>query len=126
MRARLLSFVLLGCTYALTSDAETDPLQAKVDLYLGEVGPIVAQALMPELAKYRELGNVRPFSFKIDAAGRPKEIKATSIPSTQFLDQLVIRVIRRLTFPRIPRDILAKYPEIEFRTEMGPPGLLDE
>jgi hypothetical protein len=123
MRARLVSFFLLGCAYALTSDAETDALQSKVDAYIGEVGQIVAQALMPELAQHRELGNVtKKFSFRIDATGRPFEIKATSIPSTEFLDQLVTQVIRGLKFPPIPAEILEKYKDLEFRTQMGPPG----
>src|ERR1700738_3028136 len=103
MRATLASFILLGCLCARTSDAETDALQSKVDAYIGEVGQIVAQALMPELAQRRELGNVtKKFSFRIDAAGHPNENKATSIPPTEFLDQLVTRVIRGLKFPPIP------------------------
>jgi hypothetical protein len=127
MRARLVSFILLGCAHALTSEAETDPLQPKVDAYIVVVSQIVGNALMPELAKYRELGNVtKKFSFRIDATGHPSEIRATSIPSNEFLDQLVIRVIRPLKFPRIPKDILEKYPDIEFRTEMGPPGSMDQ
>ena len=104
------------------SSAETDALQRKVDAYLDEVGQILAQALMPELAKHRDLGNVtKKFSFRIDAAGHPSEIKATSTPSTELLDRLVVRVIRGLKFPPIPKDILAKYKYLEFRTEMGPP-----
>jgi outer membrane biosynthesis protein TonB len=123
MRATLVSFILLGSAYALPSDAETDALQSKVDAYIDKVGQIVAQALMPELAKHRELGNVtKRFSFRIDAAGHPSEIKATSIPPSEFLDQLVIRVIRGLKFPRIPKEILEKYEHLEFRTEMGPPS----
>jgi len=123
MRARLITVILLGCAYAVTSDAEIDELQSRVDAYIGEVGQILAQALMPELAKYPELGNVKKrISFKIDLAGHPTEIKATSAPPTKALDELVIRVIRGLTFPRIPNDILQKYHDIEFRTEMGPPG----
>jgi hypothetical protein len=127
MRARLTSLILLGCAYALTSEAETDALQSKVDAYINQVGQIVAQALMPELAKHRELGNVRKtFSFRIDAGGHPSQIKATSIPSTELLDHLVVKIIRGLKFPRLPKDILAKYENLEFRTEMGPPGSLDE
>jgi len=77
---------------------------------------------MPALARHRELGNVtKKFSFRIDAAGHPSEIKASSIPPTEFLDQLVIRVIRGLKFPSIPKEILEKYKYLEFRTEMGPP-----
>src|SRR5260370_26966520 len=78
---------------------------------------------MPEIAEHRELGDViKEFSFRIGAAGHPNEIKATSVPPPKFLDQLVIRVIRGLKFPPIPKDILEKYPDIEFRTRMGPPG----
>jgi len=122
MRTRLVSLILLGCAYVVGAHAETDVLQSKVDAYLDKVGPILAQALMPELAKHPELGNVRKtFSFRIDAAGHPREIKATSVPSTTFLNRLVVRVIRGLKFPPIPKELLQKYPEIEFRTEMGPP-----
>jgi hypothetical protein len=123
MRPTLVSFVLLGCAYTLASNDESDALQTKVDAYIQEVGQIVRDALMPELAEHRELGDViKEFSFRIDAAGHPNEIKATSIPPTKFLDQLVIRVIRGLKFPPIPKEILEKYPDIEFRTRMGPPG----
>ena len=122
MRTRLVSVILLGCACVVGAHAETDPLQSKVDAYLDKVGPILAQALMPELAKHPELGNVRKtFSFRINAAGHPREIKTTSAPSTKFLDQLVVRVIRGLKFPPIPKELLQKYPEIEFRTEMSPP-----
>jgi hypothetical protein len=58
MRAKVVSLILLGCTCTLTRGAETNALQSKVDAYLNEVGQILAQALMPELAKHRELGNV--------------------------------------------------------------------
>ena len=123
MRAKLVSLILLSCACPFTSDAETDALQSKVDAYIGGVSQIVAQALMPELAKHRELGNVtKKFSFRIDAAGHPFEIKATSIPPTEFLDQLVTRLIRGLKFPPIPAEILEKYKDLEFRTQMGPPG----
>ena len=121
MRAIAVALILLGC--ALNSDAQTDALQPKVDAYIAQVGEIVRDALMPELAAHRELGDViKEFSFSIDAAGHPREIKASTTPPTEFLDKLVIRVIRGLKFPPIPKDILEKYPEIEFRTRMGPPG----
>ena len=114
--------ILLGCTCTLTSGAETNALEPKVDVYLDQAGQILAHALMPELAKHRDLGNVtKKFSFRIDAAGYPSEIKATSTPPTELLDRLVVRVIRSLKFPPIPKDILAKYKYLEFRTEMGPP-----
>jgi len=122
MRARLISLILLGCTCTLTSGAGTNAPQSKVDAYLDQVGQILAHALMPELAKHGELGNVtKKFSFRIDAAGHPTEIKATSTPPTELLDRLIVRVIRSLKFPPIPKDILAKYKYLEFRTEMGPP-----
>jgi hypothetical protein len=121
MRAIAVPLILLGC--ALHSDAQTDALQPRVDAYIAQVGEIVRDALMPELAAHRELGDViKEFSFSIDAAGHPKEIKASTTPPTEFLDKLVIRVIRGLKFPPIPKEILEKYPEIEFRTRMGPPG----
>jgi hypothetical protein len=122
MRARRVSLILLGCAWVLTADGQSNAVKSKVDAYLQQVGPILAQALMPELAKHRELGNVRKkFSFKIDAAGHPHEIQASSVPSTKLLDHLIVRIIRGLKFPPIPKDVLAEYPEIEFRTEMGPP-----
>ena len=76
---------------------------------------------MPELAKHRELGNVtKKFSFRINTAGRPSEITASSVPPNKFLDQLVTRLIRGLKFPRIPKNILEKYKYLEFQTEMSP------
>ena len=89
---------------------------------MAEVTRIVAGALMPELAKHRELGNVtKKFSFQIDAAGHPSKIRVVTIPPNRLLDQLVARVIRGLKFPRIPKNILEKYKSLEFQTEMGPP-----
>ena len=55
--------------------------------YMDEVTRIVAGALMPGLAKHRELGNVtKKFSFRINTAGRPSEITASSVPPNKFLD----------------------------------------
>jgi hypothetical protein len=100
--------------------AEADSLQPAVDAYMAEVTRIVASALMPELAKHRELGNVtKKFSFRIDAAGRPSQITCTTVPPNKFLDQLVVRGIRGLKFPPIPKKILRTYESLEFRTEMG-------
>ena len=122
MRTRRIAFILLGCALVLPANGQSDAIKSKVDAYLQRVGPILAEALMPELAKHRELGDVRKrFSFKIDAVGHPHDIKANSVPSTKLLDHLIVRVIGRLKFPPIPKDVLAEYPEIEFRTEMGPP-----
>jgi hypothetical protein len=122
MRTRQVSLILLGCACVVVAHAKTDALQSKIDAYLDKVGPILAQALMPELAKHPELGDVRKrFSFRIDAVGHPRQINATSTPRSELLDRLVVRVIRGLKFPPIPKEILAKYKELEFRTEMGPP-----
>ena len=121
VHARLVSLILLGWSCALTSDAKTDALQSKVDAYIDQVGQIVAHAVMPALARHRAWERHKKFSFRIDAAGHPSEIKASSIPPTEFPDQLVIRVIRGLKFPSIPKEILEKYKYLEFRTEMGPP-----
>jgi hypothetical protein len=121
MRTIAVALILFGC--AVNSDAQTDALQPKVDAYIAQVGEIVRDALMPELAEHRELGDViKEFSFSIDATGHPKEIKVITTPPSELLDKLVIRVIRGLKFPPIPKEILDKYPEIEFRTRMGPPG----
>jgi hypothetical protein len=122
MRAKLASLILLACVSTLATLAKGESVQPTVDAYMAKVTRIVASALMPELAKHRELGNVtKKFSFRIDAAGRPSEITATTVPPNQFLDQLVFRVIRGLKFPRIPKNILERYEYLEFRTEMGPP-----
>ena len=101
--------------------AKADSLKPAVDAYMAEVTRIVAGALMPELAKHRELGNVtKKFSFRIDAVGRPSQITCTTIPPNKFLDQMVVGGIRGLKFPRIPKNILEKYKYLEFQTEMGP------
>lgn len=122
MRTMLLPLILVSCICPFKTDAATDELQPKVDAYIAQVGGIVRDALMPELAEHRELGDViKEFSFSIDAAGHPKEIRASTTPPTEFLDKLVIRVIRGLKFPPIPKEILEKYPEIEFPTRMGAP-----
>jgi outer membrane biosynthesis protein TonB len=122
MPAKLASPIVLACVCALATRAMADSLQPAVDSYMAEVTRIVAGALMPELAKHRELGNVaKKFSFQIDAAGRPSEIRVTTIPPNKLLDQLVVKVIRGLKFPRIPKNILEKYKSLEFQTEMGPP-----
>jgi hypothetical protein len=123
MRATVILVILLSSHSALAGDAESDVLESKVNAYLQQIGPIVAEALMPKLAEHRELGNViKEFSFRIDASGHPKQIKASSVPPTELLDQLIIRVIQDLKFPPIPKDILEKHKDIEFRTRMGPPG----
>ncbi len=56
MRATLALFILVGGLCTRTSDAETDALQSKVDAYIGEVGQMVAQALMPNLRSIASLG----------------------------------------------------------------------
>ena len=122
MHAKRASPILFACICALATHATADSLQPAVDMYMAEVTRIVAGALMPELAKHRELGNItKKFSFQIDAAGHPSEIRVITIPPNKVLDQLVVRVIRGLKFPRIPKNILEKYKSLEFRTEMGPP-----
>jgi outer membrane biosynthesis protein TonB len=100
--------------------AKADSLQPAVDAYMAEVTRIVAGALMPALAKHRELGNVtKKFSFRIDAAGRPSQITVSTVPPNKFLDRQVVRVLRGLKFPPIPKNILEKYKSLEFQTEMG-------
>jgi hypothetical protein len=122
MRATLASPIVLACVCALATRVMADSLQPAVDSYMAEVARIVAGALMPELAKHRELGNVtKKFSFQIDVAGRPSQIRVTTIPPNKLLDQLVVRVIHGLKLPRIPKNILEKYKSLEFQTEMGPP-----
>jgi hypothetical protein len=115
MRAKLASPILLACVCALATRGKADSLRPEVDAYMVDVTRIVAGALA-ELAKHRELGNVtKKFSFQIDAAGRPSQIRVTTIPPNKLLDQLVVRVIPGLKFPPIPKNILQKYKSLEFQ-----------
>ena len=122
MRARLVSGILLGAYgYVL---AQTEPLQATIDAYMAHVNKIVGDALMPELAEHRELvKGTTEFSFRIDPAGHPNEIKAVSTPRNEFVEQTILRVLRASTFPPIPKRILKQggYEYLEFRTKMGGP-----
>ena len=95
-----------------------------IDAYIANVGEMAGRALMPELAKHRELvKGTTKVSFRVDPAGHPSEIKAVSTPRNQFVEQTILRVVRRMKFPPIPKRILQEggYTSLEFRTEMGPP-----
>ena len=87
MRAKLGLPILLACVCTPATRGKAESLQPAVDSYMDEVTRIVAGALMPELAKHRELGDVtKKFSFRINAAGRPSEITVSSVPPNKFLD----------------------------------------
>jgi outer membrane biosynthesis protein TonB len=124
MRTRLALFIVIGiCGYASSGAARSAALQSMIDAYIAQVGEMAGNALMPELAKHRELvKGTTKFSFRLDPAGHPSHIEAISAPRNKFVEQTTLRVIRRMTFPAIPKKILQDggFEYLEFRTEMRP------
>jgi hypothetical protein len=125
MRGTLASFILFGAYVCVwSSDAHAEPLQSIIDVYIDQVGAIAGGAIIPELARHRELvKGTTEFSFKIDPAGHPSEVKVVSTPRNRIDEQTISRVIHDLKFPRIPKRILEEggYEYLEFRNKMGPP-----
>lgn len=124
MRKRLVALIVVCiCAYASSTEARSAELQSMIDAYIAQVGEMAANAFLPELARHGEpMKGTTKYSFRLSPAGHPSDIKAVSTPRNQFVEQTILRVIRRMKFPPIPKNILKEggYTSLEFQTEMGP------
>jgi len=106
MRTLLACFVLFGtllCTCA--DDADVEPLQSMIDTYLAKVGNVLMPALAPDLPPDAiQIAQIEVW-FQIDSTGNPLEVKTTSSPPNESIEQGFTRTISKLHFPPAPERI---------------------
>jgi TonB family protein len=79
------------------------------EAYVEQVGTIVRNALIPELARYpdRLSGAVR-VAMRIDRRGHIDDLKIVSTKSNRWVKDTATRVVHTLKLPEVPREVAAE------------------
>lgn len=91
-------------------------------VYQQQLTEIITKNVAPELAKHPQQldkGTVR-LRIELDSTGKVTRLEVISSSANQFVEQICRQVIRSITFPRVPRDVLVELGQhcVQMQTEI--------
>lgn len=77
-------------------------------------------ALMPRLDQFLAAGGVH-MTCRINARGQIQDVKVRTGRPSRFVQETCVRVLKRTTFPKIPKEVQAELRKdwLDFTVEFG-------
>jgi TonB family protein len=102
-----IAIILVCCTSAFAQNwSGQGPPKPATEAYLSQVGTIIFNALVPELAKHPErLSGAVRVALRIDRQGQVQVQQVVSTTSNQWVQDTALRVVRSVKLPSMPKEV---------------------